>query len=446
MAYGVSFKWLKPYMPRSLYGRAALILILPVVTLQLGVSIVFIQRHFERVTEQMTMSIVLDLEFLLETVNAAPDAQTARTDAQALATRLGLVADVPVATVPDRGTRLWYDLSGRVVERSLAARMDSLARIDLPDTRIVRLWFRTENGPMEVSFPRRRVSASNPHQLLVWMVFLGAFMTLISYIYLRNQLRPIKRLAAAATEYGRGRVVPYHPSGANEVRAAGHAFLDMRNRIERQTQTRTMMLSGVSHDLRTPLTRLRLGLGMIDDEEVEPLVRDVDDMQRLLDAFLDFARDDAETAPEPTDPVALAEMILADAARAGQAVTAGDWALEEGGSDEISMRPLAIRRAIENLIGNALRYGTRARLTLSVTPRAVVFGVEDDGPGIPPEQRDDAVRPFTRLDPARNQDRGSGVGLGLAIVSDIARSHGGALRLGESDALGGLKAEIVLGR
>jgi two-component system osmolarity sensor histidine kinase EnvZ len=180
----------------------------------------------------------------------------------------------------------------------------------------------------------------------------------------------------------------------------------------------------------------------LDGDEVEPLVRDVDDMQHLLDAFLDFARGDAQGEAELVDPIDLSAVILADAHRMGQVVTAGE--MTSGG--DVTLRPLAIRRAIENLIGNALRYGGKARLSVIVTPRAVVFCVEDNGPGIPPDQRENAVRPFTRLDPARNQDRGSGVGLGLAIVEDIARAHGGILRLGDSDDLGGLKAEIVLGR
>lgn len=446
MAYLMSFKWLKDYMPRSLYGRAALILILPVITVQLAVSIVFIQRHFEGVTEQMTRSIALNLQFLLDGVNAAPDLATALAVVERVAPPLELVTVLPAMDVPNESSKRWLDLTGGTVDRLLRANLEDLGPVVLPNNHRAELWFETVHGPMMVTFGRARVSASNPHQLLVWMVVLGVFMTFISYIYLRNQLRPIKRLANAATEYGRGRVVPYHPSGANEVRAAGTAFLDMRNRIERQTQTRTMMLSGVSHDLRTPLTRLRLGLGMLDDEDVEPLVRDVDDMQGLLDAFLDFARGDAEGEAEPGDPIALAEQILADAARMGQAVHAGTLDRGADGPVQISMRPMAIRRAVENLIGNALRYGAEARFSVFVTPKAVVFCVEDDGPGIPPDQREDAVRPFTRLDPARNQDRGTGVGLGLAIVEDIARAHGGVLRLGESDDLGGLKAEIVLGR
>jgi two-component system osmolarity sensor histidine kinase EnvZ len=442
MAYRMSFQWLKHYMPRSLYGRAALILILPIITLQLGISIIFIQRHFERVTEQMTGSIVLDLQYLLDQVNDASNIETAQQVRTTMAVPLALTMTLPADDMPDASRRAWYDFTGRVVERTLRERIADLGPVKLQGTERVALWIETVHGPLHVEFARSRVSASNPHQLLVWMVALGGFMTLIAYSYLRNQLRPIKRLAAAAAEYGRGNVVTYYPAGANEVRAAGHAFLDMRNRIERQTQTRTMMLSGVSHDLRTPLTRLRLGLGLLDGEDVAPLVRDVDDMQHLLDGFLDFARGDAEGEAEPIDPIALAQLILDDAARMGQAVRAGELT----GTGEVPLRPMAIRRAIENLIGNGLRYGAEAVLSVTITPKAVVFCVEDDGPGIPADRREDAVRPFTRLDLSRNQDLGSGVGLGLAIVEDVARSHGGVLRLGDSATLGGLKAEIVLGR
>lgn len=439
----MSFQWLKRYMPRSLYGRAALILILPVITLQLGISVIFIQRHFERVTEQMTGSIALELQYVIDQVNAAPDLIAAQAVEADIATPLALGIVLPATPDPQAGGRRWYDLSGLVVERALFARLDSLEGVVLRGGSRVEVWVETVHGVMSLDFARGRVSASNPHQLLVWMVVLGAFMTFISYLYLRNQLRPIKRLAAASTEYGRGRVVPYHPSGALEVRAAGNAFLDMRNRIDRQTQTRTMMLSGVSHDLRTPLTRLRLGLDMLEGEDVAPLLRDVDDMQHLVDGFLDFARGDGQGESEMVDPIALARQVLENADRAGQPVHAGTLS---GDGRNVSLRPMAIRRALENLIANALRYGSNAQLSVVVSPKAVVFCVEDDGPGIPAEQREDAVRPFTRLDPARNQDRGLGVGLGLAIVEDIARAHGGVLRLGDSGDLGGLKAEIVLAR
>jgi two-component system osmolarity sensor histidine kinase EnvZ len=270
----------------------------------------------------------------------------------------------------------------------------------------------------------------------------GGLMTLVSFLYLRAQLRPITRLATAAEAFGRGRHVPFRPGGATEVRAAGRAFVEMRARIERQIEQRTLMLSGVSHDMRTPLTRLRLGLAMIDETEAAPMLRDVDDMQRLLDGFLDFARGTQEGAPEPVDPVALVRQVVADMQRA-----AVDVVLHQAeGAGEVDLRPHALRRAVENLIANAVRYGTRAEVSVWLGPRALRIRVEDDGPGIAPERREEALRPFTRLEPARNQNRGTGVGLGLSIVADVARAHGGTLRLGESARLGGLCAEIVIAR
>lgn len=433
------FGWLKRYVPRGIYGRAALILVLPVVTLQLVVSVVFIQRHFEGVTEQMTGSVALEIELLLERLESA-----GLSEAQELAAALDYtLRPADPGEVPAANMRRWFDFSGLVVIRTLTERLPEFRALLLPDDRQVTFYAESAEGPVRLDFRRVRLSASNPHQLLVNMLFFGVLMTVIAFIYLRNQLRPIKRLANASAEYGRGRVIPYTPTGANEVRAAGHAFLDMRARLERQTQARTLMLSGISHDLRTPLTRLKLGLGLLEDDDVAPLTRDVADMERLLDAFLDYARGAAEDERSPVDPVALADQVLADAARMDQAVDAGEMI---GDGEEVQLRPMAIRRALENLIGNALRYGDKARLSVQVSPRAVRFSVEDNGPGIPPGAREDAVRPFTRLDPSRNQDQGSGVGLGLAIVADIARSHGGTLRLEDSEALGGLRVDIVLPR
>jgi len=278
-----------------------------------------------------------------------------------------------------------------VVVRVLQERLGELAGVSMPNDRDISVFVRSAFGPVEFAFNRSRVSASNPHQLLVNMVFFGGLMTVISLLYLRNQLKPITRLGRVAEAFGRGQSLPYHPSGAVEVRAAGNAFLDMRARIDRQIEQRTMMLSGVSHDLRTPLTRLKLGLSMLEDVDRAPLERDVEDMQRLLDEFLNFAR---------------------------------------GASDG----------------EKAVRYGTLAEVSVVVSERAVILRGEDDGPGLPPEQYGAAVKPFVRLDPARNQDHGTGVGLGLAITNDIARAHGGSLRFAASARLGGLRADIILAR
>ena len=435
--------WIKNYMPRGLYGRAALILILPVLTLQLLVTVVFIQRHIDGVTRSMTSAVNIELRFLRDAIDAARDAQAAGQIAENTGAALEITASLPVDTAPASDEIRFVDLTGKIVIDTLRIGVPEVAVVSLTDRRRVQIWMQTRHGTTYLSFQRGRVSVANPHQLLVIMVVMGAIMTTIAYFFLRNQLRPIKRLAAAATEYGKGRIKPFSPTGALEVRAAGMAFLDMRNKIERQTQSRTMMLSGVSHDLRTPLTRLRLGLSMLDGEDTDAIMRDVDDMQELLDGFLDFARNDALDGLEPCMPREILDAAVSDAARGGQSVTLGPVT---GPDQHITMRPMAVRRALDNLIGNALRYGTKAEVCLDITDRTVRFTVEDDGPGIPATSREAAMSPFVRLDPSRNQDKGTGVGLGLSIVADIARNHGGLLRLGESARLGGLKAELVLAR
>jgi two-component system osmolarity sensor histidine kinase EnvZ len=424
---------IKSYLPRGLYGRAALILLLPIISLQILVSVVFIQRHYDGVTRRMTQSVSGEITLILD----SPAVQQA-----ALSDALGFTL-LTSDTQPKSDDYGFLDFSGRAMIATLRADFDDLRAVDLSNDNVVVVWF-DRSGVNGISFQRWRVTASNPHQLIVIMMVMGTFLTFVAYSFLRNQLRPIKRLAHASSEYGKGRIVPYSPGGANEVRAAGTAFLDMRARIERQTQARTMMLSGISHDLRTPLTRLRLGLSMVDDAEAEPMVRDVEDMERLIEAFLEYGRADAGDAAELVDLADIVSRVVDDAVRGGQNVTLLpiDPSLDEV---SVPLRPLAVRRALENLIGNALRYGgTLAQVSVALTDRTFRITVEDNGPGIPADKREEAMRPFTRLDPARNQNTGTGVGLGLAIVADIARLHGGVLRLSESPTLGGLRADIVM--
>lgn len=434
---------IKQALPRGLYGRAALILIVPIVTLQLVVSVGFLQRHFEGVTGQLTSALGHDLRLVGDTLSeAGPQA------AADIAGRLdmGVIArEAPDWAGETQARRRWYDYSGREVIATLNAMEPDIGWIDLAaNDRRVFLSLEGPDAPLVLEIDRRRVSASNPHQLFVLMIFTGILMTAVAYLFLRNQLRPIRRLARAAEAFGKGRMEPYKPAGALEVRAAGRAFLDMRARIERAIEQRTMMLSGVSHDLRTPLTRMKLALSMLEDApEAADLMRDVTEMEALLTTFLDFARSDALDDPEPVDLLALAREAGGDAARLGR----GEVALVlPGKAPVVALRPQAVRRALGNLLSNALRYGTQARLSLAIMDRSVRFTIEDDGPGIAPEDRAEAVRPFARLDQARNQDRGSGVGLGLAIANDIARGHGGTMRLSDSEDLGGLRVDLVLAR
>lgn len=435
---------LKSIFPRSLFGRAVLILVLPVIVVQLIVSIAFIQRHFEGVTRQLTQGVALEIAAVIGRINSAPDQQAARAAALPMARELALWVDFPATDPPVADARRMFDFTGRRVTLTLRKEIPTLLAIDLasvPGT--VRIAATTNKGPLVLRLGRARVSASNPHQLLVWMVFTSALITFVSYVFLRNQLTPITQLAKAAEAFGKGETLPYSPRGATEVRAAGAAFLNMRARIERQIETRTVMLSGVSHDLRTPLTRLKLGLSFLpEDDDTRALQQDVVDMERLVDGFLAFVRGDAMEDAEAVDLAALLHRVVENALRMRQNVTLG----RIDAPAKVRLRPQAVTRAVENLIGNAVRFGSRAVVSVSTTDRSIRIVVEDDGPGIPKDRRDLALEPFERLDAARNPNKGGGVGLGLAIAADIARSHGGDLRLGESAELGGLRAELWLAR
>ena len=432
--------WLHRRMPRGLYGRAALILLLPVILLQTLIGYVFIQRFYEDVSRQMTQNVARPLAEAVRRVDRAGTEEAARRILADRAEALGVVATLGADPVTPH--RDLIDISGRAIVREFEEELPALAAVDLESQRnLVRLGLDTRWGPVMLAMPRRYLSPRNPHQLLVIMGFATAVLTAVSYLFLKNQLRPVRRLAEAAEGFGRGRMVPFRPAGATEMRQAGQAFLDMRARIERAGQQRTLMLSGVSHDLRTPLTRMRLALSMMDDAEAEEMLGDVAQMEGMIDAFLDYARLEAVEAPRPVDPAALVREVAEGARRAGQAVEVAE-PLPDGTT--APLRRDVLTRALSNLVGNAVRYGTRARIGLTSGRRAIVISVEDDGPGISPSQREAAMRPFERLDAARSQSRGAGVGLGLAVAGDVARLHGGTLRLGESEALGGLKAEIVL--
>ena len=438
-------QWLRRTMPRSLYGRAAVALLLPVVTLQLVFAFGFIQRHFADVTDQMTRNILIEVGVLVTQVNAAPDAFAAAEAGEAYGRPIGIDTFLPAAG-PVEDARALFDLSGRAVIATLNAELPGLVAVDLlADEGRVSLLMDTAHGPLGLSFDRSRVSATNPGGLLALMIAASVIMTIVAYVFLSNQLGPIRKMAQAAEAFGRGQHVPYRPAGATELRQAGSAFLEMRNRVERYIEQRTLMLSGVSHDIRTPLTRMRLGLSMLPEGgERDALERDVTDMENMLDAFLSFARGEGAAPPEPTDPEALTMRVIDKARRAGGDVSAGEMPADPVG--DIDMRALAVERALDTLVSNAVRHGSRVLVSLAATQRVLRFTVEDDGPGIPPADRDEALRPFTRLDAARNQNDGPGVGLGLAIATDIARQHGGTLRLGSSTRLGGLAVDLVIAR
>ncbi|TPE50139.1 ATP-binding protein [Amaricoccus solimangrovi] len=443
-------KWptARTVLPTSLFGRALTILLVPIVLLQLVVGLVFFQRHYLRVTDQLTSGVGLELRYAIGEVNRARDVAEAR----AALDRLSAPLDLELTLRPGIGVtpglrRVFYDISGGTLAATLGEELPGPLAVDLrTDQRVASVTAATNKGALRATIPRTRLSVSNPHQLLVLMIGTSILLTAIAVIFLRNQVRPIRALAEAAEAFGKGRSLPFRPAGAEEVRRAGAAFLAMRSRIERQIEQRTQMLSGVSHDLRTPLTRMRLTLALMEDsEEARDMVHDMDQMDRMLGEFLAFARGDGLETTTPTDPFALAERVVENARRTGAAIEL----IEENETPEnrlVEMRPGAITRAVQNLVGNAIRHGAHVTLRARLRTKTIDFVVEDDGPGIPPEDRARALSPFTRLDHARGQDEDGNVGLGLSIALDVARSHGGNLDLAESEALGGLRATLRIPR
>ena len=437
-------KWptARTVLPRSLFGRALAILLVPIVLLQLVVGLVFFQRHYQRVTEQLTSGVALELRYALDEVRRAPDDAAARAALAEMSDPLALSLSLEPGTEVAPGLRRdFFDASGGTLAETLRRGLTVPLEIDLAaDGGVATVTLLSDKGALVARIPRTRLSVSNPHQLLVLMITAAMLLSAIAVLFLRNQVRPIRALAEAAEAFGKGRSAPFRPAGAEEVRRAGAAFVAMRARIERQIEQRTQMLSGVSHDLRTPLTRMRLTVALMEEsEETRDLVEDMAQMERMLGEFLAFARGDGPEPTTATNPFALAAGIVESARRAGACVTLSETD-ETPGEPLVQMRAGAVTRAVENLIGNAARHGDQVALKVRLRPKALELVVEDDGPGIPPEDRARAMTPFTRLDPARNQDKNGNVGLGLTIALDVARSHGGNLELGESEDLGGLRA------
>lgn len=438
-------KWMKSKTPRSLLGRAMMILVVPVVVIQIVVAYSFAERLYRDVSDQMSRNVALEISYLADIIDTAPDKLAAISHIQKPSKALNIFVSFDNSLIGKQDRWVWYDLSGGFVVNALRQSITNVAYVDLTQNRkLVNLTLSTNKGAVSFQFSRSRASARNPHQLLVLMVLTAFVFTTIAVLFLNNQIKPIRRLSEAAEAFGRGWSIPFNPRGAREVRSAGHAFLAMRTRIIRQIEQRTMMLSGVSHDLRTPLTRMKLSLGLLEpSEEVDYLGRDVDEMEAMLTEFLEFARGDSEEQTELVGIKALAKRLAHNFKRANMPIELrfiGDVTQ----NTTFKCRERAVQRALENLLRNAGRYGDTQRLSVTIEPDQVVFCVEDDGPGIPKDQRDMALEPFSRLDSARNQNDGSGSGLGLAIAADIARSHGGELTLLHSDDLGGLKATLTI--
>ena len=431
---------LKQVLPTTLFGRSLLIIILPVAVMQIAVTWIFFDAHWQTVTSRLSEGLAGDVAWAVESFRDDPSpASLARITDRAERSMSLSVALQPGRTLPKGRRANSFAVVDNALDRALVARIDQPYWFDT--TRypaFVDIRVQTPQGVLRVLAPRDRAVATQGHIFVLWMTVATLILTAISILFIRNQVRAIERLASAADDFGRGVEAPaFKPHGAREVRQAAHAFLAMKARIQRHIDQRTALLASVSHDLRTPLTRLKLELALAEPtKRTVEMKRDLSEMEHMIDEYLDFARGEGGESVEEISLKSLIDEVSAGALRSGVQIN-----VEVDPDLSASVRPNALRRALANLVMNAADYGNRVAVTAG--PRkdgGVEIMVDDDGPGIDDALYEDAFKAFNRLDPARNQNA-KGVGLGLAIARDVARSHGGDVTLARSP-LGGLRAIV----
>ena len=433
--------WLHDRMPRGLYARALLIVILPIVLLQSAIAYVFMERHWEVVTYRLSAGVAREVSAIVETYKDFPDDPDHEKLRRIAATAMSVELTVlPRETLPEPKKRgSLFSLLDTALNKELARRIAQPFSVNTGQSRnFVEIRVALNDATLRMLFNRSHAYASNSYIFFMWMAIASIIILAVATSFLRNQIRPILRLAEAAEEFGKGRDVKFTPKGAREVRRAGAAFLEMKRRVERAIEQRTTMLNGVSHDLRTIITRFKLSLALMGEgNEAVEMRKDVDEMERIVEAYLAFARGDGGETSTPTDIAVILDELKADSERHGLTTT-----LTIDGDPTLVARPASIKRLFANLVGNAQRYGQKLEFSIQNDGRSMFVHIDDDGPGIPLEKREDAFRPFYRLDESRNQDTANS-GLGLAIARDIARSHGGDIELDRSP-LGGLRATVKL--
>jgi two-component system, OmpR family, osmolarity sensor histidine kinase EnvZ len=429
------------FMPKGLYARALIIIIAPIVLLQSVLVFVIMERHWEYVTRRLTQATVADISALVSMYETFPLGKDYQRLTEIARSDLSLTVHIaPGTQLPPSPPKPFFGRLDRMLTKSLHAKIEKPFWVDTIGSH-VDIHINLGDGKiMEVRARRNQTYASNTPIFLGWMLMTSIVLLTVAVLFLRNQIRPILSLATAAERFGRGQPAPrdFRIRGAREVRQAALAFIEMRDRIERHVTQRTTMLAGVSHDLRTVLTRFRLQLAMMKpSQEVEELVRDVDDMQAMLEDYLAFARGGTGEEAQPYDVrQVLSEIHSAFGHTPNCTVTLN---VPETPMT-ITIRRNAFKRAIMNLTSNATKFGRRVAIAGGMSRRNLVITVDDNGPGVPADSREAVFRPFYSLDGARNQNVKS-TGLGLAITRDIIRAHGGEIHLSES-RMGGLKATI----
>ncbi len=426
------------FLPRRLWSRAILILVLPVVLIQTVSGILFYDNHWQNVSRRLALGIVSDIKGAFALYDAFPAEQDRKTivrefrssaeldirffEPQELPENIKIKSDARTAELIPALYTLGYPFTLR----------------NLTEERSVLITFYLPDYTAEVLLPYKKFFSSTTYVFALWVLFSSLLFTGIAVLFLRNQIRPVLRLAEAAKNFGLGRDIDnFKPEGATEVRQAAISFLQMRDRIRRHIEERTRMLAGVSHDLRTPLTRMRLQLAMMNkDDNIENLQEDVSEMEHMVNGYLDFARGEGKEKIESTDVGKLISDTLSGLHKTGLSVQ-----FICNSSLIMDVRRNDLKRCLWNLVTNAGRYGTAINVTMTVADKTLEIAVEDNGPGIPEEKREDVFKAFYRLDESRNIETG-GVGLGLTITRDIVVAHGGKIYM-ENSALGGLKVVML---
>lgn len=430
---------IKPITPRSLNGRFVLIIVAPVILIQIISTWLYMERYSQQVTQRLSSSVAGEIAFLIAE-SKRPGIDTVQLfRLAALHTNLTIHIE-DGATIPTDQPAVFFSFIPNIVREQLESRIERPIWFDLEKRpSMVEIQVQLEGAVMFVELRRSRIIATNWHNFLVWMILATALFLGIALLFLRNQVRAILRLGLAAESFGMGRDVPdFKPGGAREVRNAAAAVIEMRDRINAHVLQRTEMLAGVSHDLRTPITRMKLQLAMLGDTpDIEDMKSDLADMEHMLEDYLEFARGQTGEETAMTDVVQVLNEIQASASARGHEIR-----IDAPETLEFPLRRTAFKRCVTNLVNNAANFGTEVCLTAAFSSDGLTITVEDNGPGIPADRRDEAFQPFHRLDEGRNLDAG-GSGLGLAIARDVARAHGGDIELGEA-GLGGLKATVRL--
>ena len=437
-------RWFAKKMPKGLYARSLLIIIVPMVVLQSVIAFVFMERHWQTVTQRLSKTVTADVAAIIEVIEDYPQDPEFAQITELARDRLGLnISILPPDPFPPAVGKPFFSLLDDTLRTEITQQIGRPFWIDtVGDSDLLEIRIRLENpdNVLRVFVLRNKAYASNSHIFLIWMVGTSLVLLIIAILFLRNQIRPIQQLSHAAESFGKGQVMSkdFRIRGASEVRQAGIAFLQMRGRIERQIEQRTAMLTGVSHDLRTILTRFKLQLALISQtNEIEELQADVDDMQLMLEGYIDFAKGDTDEAIETVNIKEVLERHNLE-----KDLLEKEYEIECPSDLTIDIRPNAFTRLTSNLVSNAFRYANRLAVKVTDGNERITLTFDDDGPGIPDDQKEEVFKPFMRLDEARNLDE-TGTGLGLSIARDIARNHGGDINLYDSP-MGGLRAIVVL--